>query len=257
MTLFDMSDKTVLITGGYGYLGAVMAKGVSEFGARVVILGRSDDKFQRRFPAEGEGISFVECDISDSNSIKQAYSIVSEIHNSLDVLINNGIYFRGNDPMHVSDKDWNFSIDGALNSAYRCLREAGPYFKRQKFGSIINISSMYGIVSPDFSVYKDAPDSLNPPHYGAAKAALIQMTKYFAHYLGPWNVRVNAISPGPFPNPEIQKNERFMNELKSRTALGRIGDPKELIGAVVYLASDASGYVTGHNLVVDGGWTTR
>ena len=255
MSLFDLSDKTVLITGGYGHLGSVMAEGMTEFGAKVFVLGRSKEKFHHRFPLSEDQISFVTCDISDSQSVKQAYSRVYQKQSSFDVLINNAYFFRGNDPLNITDSDWNFSMDGVLNSVYRCIREAGGYFEQQQSGSIINIGSMYGMVSPDFSVYKNAPESLIPPQYGAAKAALIQLTKYFAHYMGPWNVRVNAISPGPFPNSKVQENKHFIAELESKTALGRIGNPSELIGACVYLASAASSYVTGHNLVVDGGWT--
>lgn len=256
MNLFDLSDKTVLVTGGYGHLGAAMTRGLAGFGAQVFVLGRSQEKFRQRFPNENGQVRFVCCDISDSQSVRQAYTEVYQAQDAFDVLINNAVYFRGNDPMRISDEDWALSIDGGLNSAYRCLREAGPFFGQQQSGSIVNIGSMYGMVSPDFSVYKNAPELLNPPHYGAAKAALIQLTKYFAHYLGPDNVRVNAVSPGPFPNPKVQENTRFISELEKRTALGRIGEPRELIGAVVYLASEASSYVTGHNLVVDGGWTT-
>jgi len=254
MKLFDLTGKTVLITGGYGHLGATMARGVADFGADVFVLGRSREKFDAVF-ADDRRVRFVRCDIADTSSIRDAYSTVSRTGAAIDALIVNGIYFRGKDPMHVSDDDWAYSIDGALNSAYRCLREAGPYFVVQGHGSVINISSMYGMVSPDFTVYDVAPESLNPPHYGAAKAALIQMTRYFAHFLGPSGVRVNAISPGAFPDPRVQENQRFIDALKRKTALGRIGDPADLIGAAVFLASDASAYVTGHNLVVDGGWT--
>lgn len=255
MNLFDLSGKSVLITGGYGHLGAAMTRGVAEFGADAYVLGRSRDKFAQVFADQSLRIRFVECDIADTSSIQAAYAEVTAAGGGIDVLINNGIYFRGNDPMHVSDDDWAYSIDGALTSVYRCLREAGPFFEKQGSGNVINIGSMYGMVSPDFAVYETAPASFNPPHYGAAKAALLQLTRYFARFLGPSGVRVNAISPGPFPNPQVQQNRHFIEALETRTALGRIGDPSDLVGAVVYLASDASAYVTGHNLVVDGGWT--
>lgn len=255
--IFDLSGMTVLITGGYGYLGSAIAEGTSEFGAQLVVLGRSREKFDERFSGDDGGVDFIECDISDTGSIRAAYAAAAKAYGAIDVLINNGIYFRGNDPMKITDDDWQYSIDGALNSVYRCIREVGPYFEQRGGGNIINISSMYGMVSPDFRVYETAPGSFNPPHYGAAKAALIQMTRYFATLLGPQGVRVNAISPGPFPSPAVQERTQFMSALNARTALGRIGQPQELVGAVVYLASQASSYVTGHNLAVDGGWTAR
>src|SRR5690606_15062193 len=112
-----------------------------------------------------------------------------------------------------------------------------------------------GMVAPDFSVYENCEEYINPPHYGAAKAGVIQLTKYFASYLGKENIRVNCISPGPFPNKEVQKNETFISNLSRKTALKRIGKPEELVGSFIYLSSDASSFITGQNIVVDGGWT--
>ena len=255
MSLFDLSNKTILITGGYGHLGRAMTRGLADFDAQVCVLARSRDKFDATFDEGSANIDFIECDIAETASIRDAFATAVDRHGSLDGLINNALYFKGSDPLAISDQDWRYGIDGSLDSVYRCIREAAPYFKQQNSGNIINMASMYGMVSPHFSVYEDAPESLNPPHYGAAKAALIQLTKYFAQYLGPWNVRVNSISPGPFPNPKVQQNARFITALEQRTIAGRIGQPEDLVGAAVYLSSSASSYVTGHNLVVDGGWT--
>lgn len=259
MTPFDLSGQTILITGGYGYLGSTVSRGLAQLGATVFVLARSRAKFDQQFagddPVAPGSVHFAECDIADSASIGRAFAEANGATGRIDVLINNANYFRGAPPMAISDQDWEYSMDGGINSVYRCIREVGPYFEKQGQGNIINIASMYGMVSPDFSVYQQAPKSLNPPHYGAAKAAIIQLTKYFAHYLGAGGVRVNAISPGPFPNTEVQQNRHFMQELERRTALGRIGDPQDLIGPTAFLCSPASAYVTGHNLVVDGGWT--
>ena len=114
---------------------------------------------------------------------------------------------------------------------------------------------MYGVVAPDFSVYDDSPQFFNPPHYGAAKAGLVQLTKYYASYLGKYNINVNAVSPGPFPHDSVQKDVGFIKRLESKTALKRIGKPSDLGGIFVFLCSDASNYITGQNLMVDGGWT--
>jgi len=255
MRLFDLKGKTILITGGYGYLGSALSSGLADLDATVCVLGRSRKKFDDVFQHCKYDIEFIDCDISDTKSIRSAITSAVNDHGSLDVLINNATYCRGNDPSNISDDDWGYSIDGVLSSAYRCIREVVPFFQRQKSGNIINVGSMYGIVSPDFSVYENAPDYLNPPHYGAAKAGLIHLTRYFSRYLGPENIRVNCISPGPFPNEEVQQNLAFIEALEKRTSLGRIGRPEELVGAAVYLSSPASSYVTGQNLVVDGGWT--
>jgi gluconate 5-dehydrogenase len=126
----------------------------------------------------------------------------------------------------------------------------------QKSGNIVNIASMYGVVVPDFKVYDgDCKPNFNPPQYGASKAGVIQLTKFFGEYLIGDNIRVNAISPGPFPSPSVQKNEEFVNCLAGKNPSRRIGNPEDLKGALLFLASDASKYVVGQNIQVDGGWT--
>ena len=120
-------------------------------------------------------------------------------------------------------------------------------------GVIINIASMYGHIAPDYRIY-ESEDLANPPSYGAAKAGVIQLTKYLASFLSPYGIRVNAISPGPYPFPETQKNRGFMKMLESKTILNRIGQPEDLKGITALLCSDASNYMTGQNVCVDGGW---
>jgi gluconate 5-dehydrogenase len=148
-------------------------------------------------------------------------------------------------------------LDGTLSSVFRVIKALIPIYKQQQKGKIINVSSMYGNVAPQFEVYTEYPEYLNPPHYGAAKAGVIQLTKYYASYLGQFNVQVNCVTPGPFPSPKVQGTQGFITELEKRTCLGRIGKPEELAGAFVFLASDASNFITGQNIVVDGGWTVK
>jgi len=134
------------------------------------------------------------------------------------------------------------------------LQQAIPFLQRTS-GSVVNVASMYGMVAPDQRLYEASPAYRNPPAYGAAKAAVLQLTRYAACALAPRGIRVNAVSPGPFPGETVQQDRRFIERLASRVPLGRIGSPEEMIGPVVFLLSDAASYVTGHNLVVDGGWT--
>ena len=259
MGVFDLEGRAVLVTGGYGHLGSGMCRGLADYGARVCVLGRAEEKFRARFGSYGNrapgGMCFIPCDISSTESVQGAFAQVQEEWGQIDVLVNNAVYVRGRDPLGIDDEMWAATIDGALNSVYRCIREVVPYFIGAGRGKIVNISSMYGMVSPDFRVYDESPASMSPPHYCAAKAGVIQLTKYFAQYLGRDNIQVNAISPGPFPSEKVQEDRRCLEALEAKTALGRIGRPEDLVGAVVFLSSSASDYVTGHNLVVDGGWT--
>jgi len=253
--IFSLKDKTVLITGGYGHLGRATAVGLADHGASVVVLGRSEEKFRSAFDDSKRQITFQTCDMSRSESIRAAFKSVAAAVPRIDVLINNAFYSRGNDPEKLSDDDWAYGIDGTLSSVYRAIREIIPYFHAQRGGKIIYVSSMYGLVAPRFSIYEAAPGQLNPPHYGAAKAGVIQLTRYYAAYLGPSGVNVNCVVAGPFPTPATQANGEFVEALKSMNPLGRIGTPEGVVGAFVFLSSSSSDFVTGHNLVVDGGWT--
>ncbi|WP_341226361.1 SDR family oxidoreductase [uncultured Arcticibacterium sp.] len=252
--LFSLQDKVVLITGGYGYLGTAITKGLLKCGATVVVLARNKEKFEETF--SNQNVSFQYLDIDSSKSIKEAYQAVFDNHGKIDALINNAFHVKGNKPESLSDDEWNESIDGSLNSIYRCIREVLPFMKKNKGGRIINVSSMYGMVAPDFSVYTDFPQFLNPPHYGAAKAGVVQLTKYFASFLGTDNILVNAVSPGPFPSEAVQKNVGFIEALSSKNPLGRIGKPEELQGIFAFLCSNSSSFITGQNIAVDGGWTS-
>jgi len=252
--LFSLIGKVVLLTGGYGYLGKSVANGLAEFGARVFVLGKSEDKFRQAFP-ESTSICFEKCDVGNTISVEAAFARIANSAGEINVLINNAFFCRGNEVEKISDDDWEFSIEGTLNSVHRCIRAALPYFKKHRRGKIINVSSIYGMVSPRFSIYEDFPLQLNPSHYGAAKAGVIQLTRYFAGYLGPHNINVNCVTPGAFPSAKTQESAAFIAELTALNPLQRIGHPDDLKGAFIFLSSAASDYVTGHNLVVDGGWT--
>jgi len=251
--MFELDGKVALVTGGYSHLGRSLARGLAEAGATVIVGGRNERKFREVF--ETDEIMFEKLDIASTESIRKAFGRVSKKHGRIDILVNNAVYFDGNSPEKMNDQEWSAGVDGTLGSVFRCLREVIPYMKKTGSGSIINISSMYGMVSPDFRIYDDCPQFLNPPHYGAAKAGVIQLTKYYAVFLAKYSIRVNCLTPGPFPSKNVQKNKTFIKELAGKNPLGRIGRPDELKGPVVFLASNASSYVTGQNIVVDGGWT--
>jgi NAD(P)-dependent dehydrogenase (short-subunit alcohol dehydrogenase family) len=252
---FDLTNKTVIITGGYGYLGKSIVESLAFHNAEVYVLARDENKFIEAF--NNSKIHFVECDISNSESCKIAFESVFKKTGKIDVLINNAFYSKGQSPEEMTNEDWDFGIDGSLSSVFRAIRDIIPYMKQNSEGKIINVSSMYGIVSPQFEIYENSPEYLNPPHYGAAKAGVIQLTKYYASYLGKYNINVNSVVPGPFPSENVQNNENFINELKKKTVLNRIGKPEDLGGVFVLLSSEASNFITGQSFVVDGGWTIK
>ena len=253
----DTTGKIVLITGGYGYLGKAIVNSLLLHGATVIVLGRSVEKFNSAFPNKEERLEFFDCDVSSNKSVISAINGVRMKYERIDTLINNAFFISGCDPESLSDDEFFNGLDGLIVQVYRLIKEVIPIFKLQNEGNVINVSSMYGLVSPDFEIYKNNPEFLNLPHYGASKAAVIQLTRYFANYLGEHNVKVNSVSPGAFPSEGVQESVGFIENLKNKTALKRIGLPKDLAGIFTFLCSDAANYITGQNFIIDGGWTSK
>jgi len=258
MSVFPLrvDGKTIVVTGGYGYLGKAIVESLFFHGAHVIVAGKEKDKFVNIFP-ETANISFIGLDISDSNAIKVAFKEIFDQWSKIDVIINNAFYSKGQSPEELTDEDWDYGIDGILSSVFKSIRGIIPYFRRQGYGKIINVSSMYGVIAPDFSIYDKAPEFFNPPQYGAAKAGILQLTRYYASYLGKLNVQVNAVTPGPFPSDEVQNNKTFIEQLRTKTCLNKIGTREDLAGVFTFLSSDAANFITGQNFIVDGGWTAK
>lgn len=255
LELFSLEGKTAVVTGGCGHLGLAMVAALADAGAAVWVAGTSHEKFLRVFGQESD-LRFVKIDIMDSKSIREAFTEVAREAGQIDVLINNAAQYAGigKKSEDLSDDDWVRCIEGIAGSTYKCIREVLPFM--QAGGSIVNIASMYGIVSPYLAVYEPPCEaSLIPVNYSAGKASVIQMTRYFGTYLIDRKIRVNSISPGPFPSPKVQENKVFADRLREKNPSHRLGDPEDLKGAVLFLASDASKYVVGQNIQVDGGWT--
>ena len=253
--LFSLKGKTAIVTGGCGHLGHAMVAALADAGASVWVAGTNHDKFLRVFGSDTT-LRFVKIDIMDSTSIRETFTKVAAEAGQIDVLINNAAQYAGigKKSEELSDDDWVRCIEGIAGSTYKCIREVLPFMKAG--GSIVNIASMYGIVSPYLAVYEPPCEaSLIPVNYSAGKASVIQMTRYFGTYLIDRKIRVNSISPGPFPSPKVQENKVFADRLREKNPSHRLGDPEDLKGAVLFLASDASKYVVGQNIQVDGGWT--
>ncbi len=253
---FDLKGKVVIVTGGYSHLGKSITESLIFHNAIVYVLGRDKAKFEETLTSDSN-LHFVTCDIESSNIIEESLKEVLAKEGRIDCIINNAFYCKSHSPEEILNEDFTYCLDGTLSSVFRLTKALIPLFKKQQKGKIINVSSMYGIVAPQFEVYNEYPEYLNPAHYGAAKAGVIQLTKYYASFLGKYNINVNCVTPGPFPNFKIQEKKGFVEELKKRTCLDRIGSPEDLAGTFVFLVSDASNFITGQNIIVDGGWTIK
>ncbi len=255
--LLSLKGRTVFVTGGAGHLGSAMCEALAEMGANVAIGSRSTTKSEviaARLQDEfGVKASAIAVDITDPASVEAALAGVDAEYGGLDVLVNNAWSGKKNTFESISIDDWKYDIDVCLNGVFYTAKKALPYLKKSG-GVIVNVASMYGHVAPDYKMYVGT-DHANPPSYGAAKAGVIQLTKYLASFLSPHGIRVNAISPGPFPFGDIVHNAEFMGALGDKTMLNRVGNPEELKGVIALLCSDASSYMTGQNICVDGGWT--
>ena len=256
--MFNLSGKTAVITGGAGHLGTAISESLAETGATVFIASKNQVKCQKLADSLNQSYN-TDCygifmDVGDNKSIAECFSKINKMGRNIDILINNAHFGSGGTLEKISEEEWDRGIDGTINSVFKCTKNVLPYMISQKNGVIINVASMYGIISPNPDLYVNNPYH-NPPHYGAGKAAIIQYTRYLACHYGDEGIRANCISPGPFPNINVQKDETFINRLIEKSPLRRIGQPDDLKGVIVLLASDASSYITGQNISIDGGWT--
>lgn len=255
--LADLKGKTALITAGGGYLGMAMSECLAELGSNVILASRDKAKCEKQAKILEQKFSIkaigLEVDITKTHSIKELEIAISKEFGNIDILISNAAMRRKNTLDSMNVPDWLFDMEHCLNGVFYLINEFIPHLKATK-GCIINIASMYGHIAPDYRIY-NKPDYTNPPSYGAAKAGVIQLTKYLASFLSPYGIRVNAISPGAFPYGFTNEDSEFMNNLSSKAMLNRIGKPEDLKGAVMLLASDLGQFITAQNICVDGGWS--
>lgn len=258
--IFSLEGKHILLTGATGHLGLAMAEGLGNLGARVFINGRSRERVVDSVTQlKAQGILAEEAifDVNDHAKVLDWFKLYGD--RPLHGIINNAYAGASGSIEYASEASYMASYDISVVAAHRVVRHALPALRRATAdtggASVVNIASMYGVVSPDQSIYPEKKMA-NPPFYGAAKAALIQWTRYAACEFGEEGIRVNCISPGPFPSARVQESQpEFVDRLARKVPLGRIGSAKELQGPVSFLISDASSYVNGCNLLVDGGWT--
>ena len=260
--LFDLSDKVALVTGALGLIGKHFCRSLWNSGATVIatdLNGEGCVRFASDFPDRVHGIGM---NLLNPEDIKEVAHQIHHRFGPLDVLVNNaalndrveegsGIPCFENYPLNLWNNQWKVNVSGV----FLTCQEFGSRMAQNQKGSIINIASTYALCSPDQRLYqqKDGTQTFfKSAAYGATKAAVLSLTQYLACYWAKNNIRVNAISPGGIEN---NQNVDFISKYSEKTPMGRMGAPQDLNGALIFLASDSSGYVTGHNLVVDGGWT--
>lgn len=270
--MFSLENKVVVLFGGNGYLGKHFCQTLLENGAILYNCDINTSQDEQLISLRGKYTERYHERILDAGDQKQLKALYKEIiaeQRRVDVLINSTTS-KGNDfylPFEeVSLEGWEIGMKGNLTVPFLTIQTFIPIMREQKSGSIINISSIYGIVGNDQSIYegsnlheiyvKNSPDIkqiYSHGVYNAAKGGLTNFTRYLAAYYGKYNVRVNTITPGGIYYPN--ENDTFLKKYSAKVPLGRKANPDEVNGSLVFLASDASSYITGHNLIVDGGFS--
>lgn len=250
--LFNLEGRAALITGGSRGLGKAMARGFAEHGSRVMICSRHEEELEAAATEIGEGLDtevFYEvADMADRESVDQLADRALEVFGTVDILVNNAGMNQPQPIDEIDDDKWDHQLEVNLTSIMRLTRALVPAMKEQKWGRVIHISSVLGVGS------KPGRNA-----YSATKAALIGLAKASALDLGEHGVTVNCIGPGPFLTdmPMSLLSDAEKEEFSSATALKRWGDPREMAGPALFLASEAGSYVTGEMLLVDGGAFAR
>lgn len=248
--LFNLGDKVALITGSTGQLGKVICRGFQQAGARVVGIDVNIDVNML------EGVDYYQMDITNKQQVDKVFTKVIEKYENFDILINNAGVSTFEPFEQRPEENLDLVMDVNLKGTFFCIQAyVNLYDKYElKNGSIVNVGSIFGVVSPDFRNYTDC-DRKNSEIYGATKAGVIQMTKYFAVHLAERNIRVNSVSPGGIFNPDNPQGEDFIKNYSFRNPMKRMANAEEIIGAILYLSSDTASYTTGQNIVIDGGLT--
>lgn len=250
--LFALHGKVVCVTGATGQLGHEICTAFEKAGA--IVFG-IDKRLNDAKMVHSDSVVYCQGDITDKPSVEDIFERMYADRGRLDVLVNNaGVScFEPFEERPEESFDWVMGVN--LKGTFFCIQTyAAKIREKRQTGSIVNIGSLYGLVSPDFRIYTDC-DRQNSEVYGATKAGVIQMTRYFAVHLAPYDVRVNCVSPGGIFNPESPQGGNFIENYSYRCPLGRMANAEEMIGGILYLASSAARYTTGHNLVIDGGFS--
>lgn len=263
--LFDLNGRVAIVTGALGLIGKHHCYALAEAGANIIVADLEESvchQFAKSLPNDSIGVGV---NIIDKKSVERLRDVTLNKFGRIDILVNNAaINDMFENPQAAAELSmfenypldmWQKSLDVNVTGTFLCSQIIGKVMAESGKGSIINIASTYGMVGPDQSIYKK-PDGTQTfyksPAYPATKGAIINFTRFLAAYWGNKGVRVNTLSPGGVEN---NQDEYFIKNYSTKTMLGRMAAPTDYKGAIVFLASDASSYMTGANLVVDGGWT--
>ncbi|MCX8082661.1 MAG: SDR family oxidoreductase [bacterium] len=253
---FSLKDKVAIVTGGAGLYGRCIVEGLAEAGAYVYIVSRNVDncnKLAEELKKKGYNVSGGELDQADTESIIRLKERVITEQGRIDILVNNAVLR----PMKGPDgpiEDFELSMKVNAVGVVNITRIIAEEMKKQRSGVIINISSIYGVLGVDPYLYEGTDMGVPPPDYFFHRAGIINITRYYASLLGPYNIRVNCISPGGF---FANQHPEFVERYNKKTFLGRMANTEDIKGVVVFLASEASSYITGENIMMDGGLSVK
>ena len=263
--VFSVKGKNIILTGGSGLLGGHYARVLLERGANIALIDHFPDgsnKIRKEFEKTNK-IHVYKCDLSKPNEIVKTFQKIKKDFNQVDCLINNAAYVSSK-TFHIKDfknyethpfEQWKNAFKVNVDAVHICCQESLKIMKKQKNGgSIINISSNYGLVSPTFDTYKDEK-LWTPPGYAVTKSAILNLTRYIAHLYGTFGIRCNTFTPSGVATKNLSK--KFQKRYGDQNAFKRMAKVEDYTGAIIFLCSDASKYMTGANLIVDGGWTAK
>ncbi len=259
--LMSLEGRTAVVTGAAGVLGGIIGQTLSEMGAGLVLVDRPGSNLEAVADARRKdgapAVSLYECDLESSESRRELLASLAVSKAGIDILVNNAA-FVGDSKLEgwvapfekQTVETWRRAVEVNLTAPFELCQGLAEQLARSGNGSVINIASLYGHLGPDWRLYEGTPMG-NPAAYAASKGGLIQLTRWLATTLAP-KVRVNAISPGGFFRNQPQS---FVEKYEARTPLGRMAGEEDMKGTLAFLACDMSAYVTGQNLMLDGGWS--
>jgi NAD(P)-dependent dehydrogenase (short-subunit alcohol dehydrogenase family) len=255
LQFFQLDGKIALVTGGAGIYGVHIARALAEAGAHVIIASRGTHKCEKlaeELRNDSLRAEAAHLDLTSESSVRTLREKILANHLHLDILVNNAVARFGGDLRHVSAAQWESAMKVNSTGLFLACQIFSEPMQQARSGSIVNIASIYGMVGYDSMIYEGTPLS-NTVSYAFAKGGMINLTRYLASFLAPFGVRVNCLSPGGSRTADTPAE--FVSNYSRRTPLQRMAEPDDIKGPLVFLASEASRYITGQNLPVDGGWT--